>query len=62
VDSVISKGSLIYDYAPGFLIAKESGCFEFPKVKKVEPRGDSVMSFVISNKISLSQKMFGLIL
>lgn len=53
VDAVRAEGSLIYDFAPGFLVAKEAGCVERPKMKKIDISGDFSMSFVIANKKAL---------
>lgn len=61
VDAVISSGSLIFDYAPGFLIAKEVGCIDYPKIKKINEIIDNSMSFVISNKTLSSKKLFSMI-
>ncbi len=61
IDAVVSRGSLIYDFSPGFLIAKESGCVEFPKMKKVKISQDSSISFIIGNKKSLSTKLFKIV-
>lgn len=62
VDAVVSLGSLIYDFSPGFLIARESGCVEFPKMKKIKILNDSSMSFVIGNKRSFPTKLFKVLL
>ncbi len=61
IDAVVSRGSLIYDFSPGFLIAKESGCVEFPKMKKIKISKVSSMSFVIGSKKSLSTKLFKMV-
>ena len=61
VDAVVSHDSLIYDYAPGYLIAKESGCIEFPKMKKIKVEKDSSMRFAIGNKKALSTKLFSMV-
>ncbi|MFA5889009.1 MAG: inositol monophosphatase [Candidatus Paceibacterota bacterium] len=57
VDAVVSLGSLIYDFAPGYLIAKESGCIEFPSIKKIKVTADGTKQFVIANKKSLLAKI-----
>lgn len=57
IEAVVSKGSLLHDFAPGFLVAKESGCFEFPKMTRVKVSTDSVKSFVIANDKKLSRKL-----
>lgn len=58
IDSVVAKGSLIYDFSPGFLIAKESGCTEFPKMAKIKTDSDFSTSFAISNSNKLSVKIY----
>ena len=57
VDAVRAEGSFIYDFAPGFLIVKEAGCFIHPKMKKIDIKGDSSANFVIANKKSLSLRI-----
>ena len=57
IDAVVSQNSLIYDFAPGYLIAKESGCFEFPKIKKIKVGTDSTKNFIIGNNKKLLRKL-----
>ncbi len=57
IDAVVSCNSLIYDFAPGFLIAQESGCIESPDLKEIDVHKDSSMSFIISNSQSLLEKL-----
>lgn len=57
IDAVVSKDSLLYDFAPGLLIAKESGCFEFPSIEKVNVNVNTTMSFVVANDKKLSAKL-----
>ncbi|MSU54643.1 MAG: inositol monophosphatase [Candidatus Staskawiczbacteria bacterium] len=61
IDVVVSKDSLLYDFAPGLLIAKESGCFEFPSIEKVNVNVDAAMSFVVANSKTLSAKLHEII-
>lgn len=61
IDAVVSCNSLIYDFAPGFLIAKESGRFEFPQMDRIEVREDFSMSFVISDDATMSAKLFRMV-
>jgi myo-inositol-1(or 4)-monophosphatase len=57
IDAVLAIDSLIYDFAPGLLIAIESGCVEFPKVKNVDLGINSSMSFVVARKPALVKKI-----
>jgi len=57
IDAVIAHNNLIYDFAPGFLIAKESGCIEFPKIKDVSVSTNLSVSFTIANKTLLLAKI-----
>ncbi len=61
IDAVVSHDSLIFDFAPGFLIAKESGCFEFPKITKIDIDMVNPTRFVIANNKTLSKKLFNTI-
>lgn len=58
IDAVVSNDSLIFDFAPGFLIAKESGCLEFPRLRKVDTTMKSSASFVIAKNKALSKKLY----
>lgn len=55
IDTVVSLESLIYDFAPGFLIAKESSCSESPKLKGLN--NSSRVTCVIANKKPLLAKI-----
>lgn len=57
VDAVVSLGSLLYDFAPGFLIAKEGGCVEFPKIKKLNIKSTSEVSCAVASKKPLLAKL-----
>lgn len=58
IDAVASRDSLIYDFSPGLLIAKESGCIEYPKMKRIAVGQKSTMRFIISSNKALSTKIF----
>lgn len=60
IDAVVSSDSLMYDFAPGYLIAKESGCFEYPVMGPIESSKESKKSFVIGNDRLLSERLFNL--
>ncbi len=61
IDVVVSKDSLLHDFAPGLLISKESGCFEFPSIERVNVGVDVTMSFVVANDKKLSAKLHEII-
>lgn len=50
IDAVISNNSLIFDYAPGLLMAREVGFTDYPKLKKIEEKIDNTRRFVIGKK------------
>lgn len=48
INAVVSKDSLLYDFTPGLLIAKESGCVEFPKIETIKISKDASESFIVA--------------
>lgn len=57
INAVISNDSLIFDYAPGYLIAKESGFALYPKMGKIDAKIDNLGKFVIGNNASTLAKL-----
>lgn len=50
ISSVISNDSLIFDYAPGYLIAKEAGYLDYPRIGKIDVVINNLGKFVIGSE------------
>lgn len=61
INAVVSMESLIFDFAPGVLVARESGCFESPKTEKVKIGINVTRSFVVADKKTLATELSKLI-
>ncbi len=57
IHAVISNNSLIFDSIPGFVIAKEAGYGDAPKIKKIVATMDGTEKFVIGNKAQSLAKL-----
>ncbi len=61
INAVVSIDSLIFDFAPGALIASESGCIESPKIKTNKIGVSETRKFVTADNKSLAAELYRLI-
>ncbi len=61
INAVVSIDSLIFDFAPGVLIATESGCFKTPKLTLQEVGVHTTRRFIVADKKKLAVELNGLI-
>ncbi len=61
INAVVSIDSLIFDFAPGALIASESGCIESPKIKTNKIGVNETRKFVTADNKSLAAELYRLI-